>query len=137
MTRPLGELLRPGDPLDELDAAWEAAWQATDADLLAICAARMAMLLGHEPTIAEMTPEERARLAAWPTDPTFSPAERAALDLTEQYLIDVSSASDAQVATLGEHLGPAHLIDFANALLVVEQRMRLELGLSRIFAGPV
>lgn len=137
MTRPLGELLRPGDALDELDAAWDAAWRATDANLLAICAARMAMLLGHEPTLHEMTAEERERLSAWPTDPTFSDAERAALDLTEQYMIDVASASDAQVAALGAHLGPEHLIDFANALLVVEQRMRLELGLSRVFLGPV
>lgn len=128
--RPLGDLL-DGDPLRELDAARDAAWKAVDFGLLWLCGVRTAMLLGHSGWIDSAEPEDLEALAAWPTHDRFGDRERAALALTEQYLIDVAAATDEQISTLAEHL-EGSVIDFVNALLVVEQRMRLELGLSAV-----
>ncbi len=47
---------------------------------------------------------------------------------TEQYIIDVSSLTDAQAADLCAHLGDEGFVTFVNALLVIEQRMTLELA---------
>ena len=135
MTRPLAELLGPSDSLTELEAAHAAAWSATDPALLELCRRRMAMLLRHGPTLDEMTESERVTLAAWPDDPALGSAERAALELTEQFVIDVATATDEQVTGLADHLGDRSVIDFVDALLVVEQRMRLELGLGAVL-GP-
>ena len=135
--RPLDELAG-GDPLTELDAAWTAAWQATDTKLLRLCTRRMAMLLGHEPTLDELGADDLAALAHWTEHPCFGELQKAALELTEQYLIDVASATDEQVARLAAELEAADagsVIDFVTALLVVEQRMRLELGLSAVLGA--
>ena len=82
-----------------------------------------------------MTEAERVALADWPADPALDPAERAALELTEQFVIDVAAATDEQVTRLAEQLGDRSVIDFVDALLVVEQRMRLELGLGAVLGG--
>lgn len=78
-----------------------------------------------------MSPSELDRLSRWPTNPEFDDVQRAALDFTEQYLIDVASVSDVQARRLSDHLGDEGMVDFVNALLVVEQRMALELFLER------
>lgn len=128
--RPLAELV-DGDALTELDAARDAAWKSADFGLLWLCGMRMAMLLGHSGWLARSEPEDLEALAGWPTHERFGDRERAALALTEQYLIDVASATDEQIATLAAELDES-VIDFVNALLVIEQRMRLELGLSAV-----
>ncbi|MEM7094456.1 MAG: hypothetical protein AAF567_15750 [Actinomycetota bacterium] len=130
--RPLAALI-DGDPLRELDAARDAAWQAVDVGLLGLCGQRMAMLLGHEGWLEGASAADLEALADWPRHEGFGERERTALALTEQYLIDVASATDDQVAMLAEHLDGS-IIDFVNALLVIEQRMRLELGLSAVLA---
>ena len=120
--RPLAELV-DGDPLVELDACWDAAWAAmvspADTALLAICQKRMADLLGY--------PADPAASTEAATDQAVA----AGLALTEQYLIDVSSATAQQIDALAAQLDGS-VVDFVTALLVVEQRMRLELGLSRV-----
>ncbi len=132
----LADILAGTDALAHLDAAHQAAWEATDPDLLRLCQRRMAMIIGHEPTVAAMSAEEQATLAAWSGSPAFGERERAALALTEQYTIDVAAATDEQVAALAEHLGAHALLDFAHALLVVEQRMRLELAFAAVMGQP-
>lgn len=127
----LDEHLAGTDALEALDAAHDAAWAATDRALLSLCRNRMAMLRRHRPTLAAMSVPDLDRLSRWPRSPEFGDLERAALDFTEQYLIDVASLSDAQVERLGGHLGDDGLVDFVNALLVVEQRMSLELFFDR------
>jgi hypothetical protein len=130
MVRPLAELVS-GDPLVELDSAWAAAWAAmatpADAALLTRCCRRMAEILGHpRPIDADADADV----------PVSADAERAGMALTEQYLIDVSAATDEQVAELASVLDGS-VIDFVTALLVVEQRIRLELGLSAVLDGDV
>ena len=120
--RPLAELV-DGDPLIELDACWDAAWAAmaspADTALLAICQKRMADLLSYPAGPAAST------------EAATDQAVAAGLALTEQYLIDVSSATAQQIDALAAQLDGS-VVDFVTALLVVEQRMRLELGLSRV-----
>jgi hypothetical protein len=123
----LDDRLAGTDALVALDAAHEAAWAAVDDDLLTLCRNRMAMLRRHEPTLGTMSADEHEALSRWPTSPEYGDLERAALDFTEQYLIDVASIDDEQVARLARHLGEPGVVDFVNALLVVEQRMSLEL----------
>lgn len=120
------------DAMTELDAAHAAAWQAVDRELLEVCTRRMAMLLNHTPTLDAAGPDALEQLQTWPTDTSLAPVHHAALALTEQYLVDVASITDLDVSTLAQHLGEGPTIDFVNALLVVEQRMRLELALSTV-----
>jgi hypothetical protein len=124
----LASCLNDTDALIALDAAHAAAWDATDAPLLAICRDRAAMLLRHGPTIDGMSADDRDALSTWTTSDRFSTRDRAALAFTEQYVIDVASLTDAQATELRKHLGNDGLVNFVNALLVVEQRMTLELA---------
>lgn len=121
----LDECLAETDSLAALDAAWDAAWQATDPDLLSLCRDRVAILLRHRPTLDAMSDERHGALVSSSRN-GLTDVERAVLDFTEQYVIDVASLSDAQVESVRGHLGDEGLADFVNALLVVEQRMSLE-----------
>lgn len=85
------------------------------------------MLLRYPPTLDAMSEERRAAVSRWPTTESFSPRDRAALAFTEQYVIDVASLTDDLAAELRHHLGDEGLVTFVNALLVIEQRMTLEL----------
>ncbi len=130
----LAEWLDGSDALEFLDAADSAAWNATDADLLALCRDRVAMLLGHSGRIDAMSDGERETLAAWSTSAVYTARERVALDFTEQYIIDVASISNSQAEALRTHLGDEGVVSFVNALLVIEQRMTLELGLGAVLS---
>ena len=108
----------PPEAREHLDQAWDVAWQAVDPDLLALCSQRIAALLGHPgltPPLAVDASHVAPDLAA------------AATAYVEQYLIDVAQMTDEQVAPLRVALGDDGLYDFAQAVLVVEQRMRLQL----------
>jgi alkylhydroperoxidase family enzyme len=124
----LAEWLDDSDALDALDAADAAAWKATDQELLAVCRDRVAMLLGHTQRLDAMSVDDQKSLSAWSTSEAFTARERAALDFTEQYVVDVASMSNDQADALREHLGDEGLVSFVNALLVIEQRMTLELA---------
>ncbi len=120
------------DALAALDAAYAAAWDATDDAALAICRDRVGMLLRHQPTLDAMADGDRSALATWTTSERFSDHDRAALAFTEQYIIDVTWLTDAQAGELRAHIGDDGLVNFVNALLVIEQRMTLELAFDRV-----
>ena len=122
------------DALAALDAAHAAAWETVDDELLTICRDRVAMLLRHGPTIDAMTDTDRTELSAWPTSDRYSVLDRAALAFTEQYIIDVSLLTDAQAGDLRDHLGDEGFVSFVNALLVIEQRMILELAFDGVLS---
>jgi alkylhydroperoxidase family enzyme len=128
----LEEVLDGTDVLTHLDAAYTAAWQATDPELLELCRLRMAMVLDHGPTLTASAAERRAAVAEWARSDAFAPVERACLAFTEQYTIDVASMTDDLVSAVRDHMGDEGLANFVNALLVVEQRMRLELVWDRV-----
>ena len=125
---------RQPDVLAALTEAHEASWLVTDADLLDLCRVRIAMLLGFVAGLAapDLDAERIADLATGPTSPHFTSRERAGLAFAEQFVIDVASMDDATVAALVDELGGDGVVNFANALLVVEQRQRLHLMVSRL-----
>jgi hypothetical protein len=104
--------------LEALTSAHDAAWKAVDPDILELCRRRIAALLGNE---VEDGPEPE------------SAAQRACLEFAEQFVIDVASLSDAQAEAVGKELGGDGLSSFVNALLVIEQRQRLQLAWSRLW----
>jgi len=127
-----------------LAEAWDAAWEVVDPVVLELCRIRVAMLLGCDGELAERTPAAVAagldektvdQLSRWTASPAFGPAARACLAFTEQWVVDVAGMDDTTVARVREELGDQGLVDFASALLVVEQRQRLRLEWAALFGG--
>ncbi len=110
--------------------------------LLELCRLRIASLLGCPAELASRTPAavaaglDEARvvvLSQWPTSPLFGSRERACLAFAEQFVIDVAGLDDATAGAVRDALGEEGLVDFVNALLVVEQRQRLRLIWEQLF----
>jgi alkylhydroperoxidase family enzyme len=129
------------DVAEQLQAADDAAWAATSPRLLELCRVRIAILLGCAAEADARTPGsgvadgDLAAIRSWPTDPRFDAVDRACLGFTEHYVIDVASIDDDTVTAVREHLGDEGLVNFVNALLVVEQRIRLRLAWDRVLGG--
>lgn len=100
------------DPRAALRTALEEA-HAVCGPLLELCRQRLRVLLG--------SPHEGPA-----TDPPTE-LERLALELTEQYVIDVAGTRAELVAALQTHLGPAGLYALVMGLYVVDQTERLAL----------
>lgn len=122
----------------------DAVWTAVDPVLAELARLRIAMLLGHGSELAARTPAATAsgldeatiaELAQWPRSPRFDTRQRACLEFVEQSLIDVASMSTAQTDAVAAHLGNDGLVDFASAVLVLEQRQRLDLTWDRILGS--
>lgn len=128
----LDEWLDGTDALSALDAAYQAVWTATDPDLLGVCQIRMAMLLRHEPTLRDVADDQRTIVSNWPTATGLTELQRAALAFTEQYIIDVASLTDEIADAVRTHMSDEAFATFVNALLVLEQRMSLELVLAGV-----
>ena len=127
-------LARRPEILAALNAVHEAAWAAVDADLLDLCRLRIVMLLcaDDDARIHDLDDGLVRDLSSWPTSTRFSSLERACLAFTEQYVIDVASIDDGLVTDLCDAMGPDAVMNFVNALLVVEQRLRLSLAWRRL-----
>lgn len=127
-----------------LDAAWDAAWSSVDPCLLELCRLEIATILRNPAEFEWRTPaaiaagfddEKVSALTSWMHSPKITPAERACLVFTDAFVIDVASLPDETAAEVREHLGDAGLVDFASALLVLEQRQRLALVWGSLFAA--
>ena len=97
--------------------------------LLELARLRVAALLRDEAGVAARTPAAVAAgldddlvdaLAAWPTDPRFTPTDRAALALAEQFVMDCHGITDAQVAELHDALGDQATVGFLIALALFD-----------------
>ncbi len=131
------------DVASALDAAWDAAWSSVDPCLLELCRLEIATILRNPVEFESRTPAAIAAgfdegkvsaLSSWMHSPMITTAERACLAFTDAFVIDVASLPDETAAAVGEHLGDAGLVDFASALLVLEQRQRLALVWNALFA---
>ncbi len=134
------------DVAEHLGAAHDAAWTVVDPVLLELCRLRVAMLLGCAAESVARTPAALAggldeatigELSSWPTSSRFGPRERACLAFCEQFVIDVASLDDHVAAAVSDELGVQGLVDFTNALLVIEQRQRLRLVWERVLDSTV
>jgi hypothetical protein len=116
-------------------------WSSTDPRRLELARLRVAMLLGNDaelerhPDGAPVLPaEDVAALSQWPSSPRFSAADRACLGLTEQFVIDVTGITEAQIGEAGELIGADQVGGFLAALYLVDYGQRTRLALERIFA---
>lgn len=104
--------------------------------LAELCRLRMAMLHGSAADPSDGSPLTAAEVAAlpdWPTSERFDERDRACLAMAEQFVIDVSTTTDDQVAAVLDHLGPAGLYGFVHALLAIDETQRLAVALGRLF----
>ena len=97
--------------------------------LLELARLRVAALLHDEAGSAARTPAAVAAglhealvgaLSAWPTDPRFTPSDRAALAVAEQFVMDCHGITDAQVAELRDALGDERTVGFLIALALFD-----------------
>jgi alkylhydroperoxidase family enzyme len=123
--------------LAALDRVHDAAWAAVDPDLLDLCRVRIAMLLGADESarVHGLPDDLVAALADGGVSERLSATQRAALAFTDQYVLDVASVDDEVAAALVDALGVDAVSNFVQALLVVEQRIRLSLAWSRLLPG--
>lgn len=143
----LAELLAPRpELLERFERFAGRLWQdrMVDPVLLELVRLRICQLLGDEVGAAERTPEavaagctpERvAALASWPTDPACSPAERAALAVAEQFVIDAHGVTDDQMAQLERELGSAGVVALCGALAIFDGFTKLRIALTTSPAG--
>jgi alkylhydroperoxidase family enzyme len=97
--------------------------------LLELARLRVAALLRDEAGSAARTPIAVAAgldeglvdaLPAWPTDPRFTPTERVALAVAEQFVMDCHGITDAQVEGLRDALGDQPTVGFLIALALFD-----------------
>ena len=97
--------------------------------LLELVRLRVAALLHDEAGGSARTPVAVAcgldegqvdALASWPTDPRFTPTDRAALAVAEQFVIDCHGVTDAQIAELRDALGDQRTVGFLTALALFD-----------------
>jgi alkylhydroperoxidase family enzyme len=116
-------------------------WQALDPVVLELCRLRVAQLIGCRSELLARTPaalsagldeDKVSRLSRWPSDPTFSPGERACLAFAEQFVLDPHGVTDAQAAAVLAHLGAPGMVALTQALGIFEgfTRLRMILGVT-------
>jgi len=97
--------------------------------LLELTRLRVAALLHDEAGSAARTPAAVAAgldeelvdaLPGWPTDPRFTPTDRAALAVAEQFVMDCHGITDAQVEGLRDGLGDPATVGFLIALALFD-----------------
>jgi alkylhydroperoxidase family enzyme len=123
-----------------------------DPVVLELCRLRVAQLLGNDseqrvryrPALdAGLDEEQVARLPAWPSDPAFTDAQRAALTFTEQFVLDPHGIDAALRDQVADHVGVPGLVALCEALALFEGfcRFRTILGMPApptvtVVAGP-
>ena len=95
-----------------------------------------AMILGCDEEVASarqyLDPSKADAVTQWSSSNIFTDGEKSCLRFTEEFIIDVSSIPDASASAVHEYLGEEGFVTFVNALLVVEQRIRLLLVWSKL-----
>jgi hypothetical protein len=122
-----GEAAEAGAFLDE---AWRLVGGTVDPRRAELARLRIAGLLGDRPTPSEaVSAAEVAELSRWPTSGRFDPVDRACLALAEQFVIDVSGVTDAEIGPVLQALGPEGLYRFVQALWLFDMTCRLDMAL--------
>jgi hypothetical protein len=103
----------------------EACDAAFDADLLALCKARMALYFHCREELARHSEERLARLRSWEQDDSLSPLQRRALAFVDQFILDPALIGEDLVAALERELGTAGVINFAAVIAAFEASLRL------------
>lgn len=120
----------------DYEAAWSAIWTQSllPAQLLELCRLRLARFHGARTEMAarnEASPAQEKIDAlidgSYFQDPSFSEAERAALEFTEIYAQDPAAISDELADAVKQHYGEPGLVCLVQALGFIDGRIRLAL----------
>ena len=76
---------------------------------------------------SDLDSDKIASLSQWAASGLFSEREKSCLRFTEEFIVDVSQIPDSSAFAVRDHLGEEGFVNFVNALLVIEQRIRLQL----------
>jgi alkylhydroperoxidase family enzyme len=122
-----------------LEGVEAAIWNqdAIDPAILVLCQYRISALLGAAPAVLHGQPDpstlgiddQLARLAAWPTDPAFTDAQRTCIAYAEQLLFDAAAVTDVQASEVIDAVGQAGFIVLTYSCGIFETRLRAELVL--------
>jgi alkylhydroperoxidase family enzyme len=127
--------LRP-HALDLLDMANEHAWTAVPPVLLEQIRLRVAALIGNDAGLRRrsstareqgLTEAKIGQLPLYYKSDQFLAAEKQCLAFAEQFVLDVSNITEADMAGLARHLGTEQCQEFVTALYVTECTQRLEI----------
>ena len=124
-----------------LAVACESVRAACDGTLLELARRRVAMLLNNDAELAakawgEISETQTAELSSWPNSDAFDERQKAALALTEQFVIDVTGVLAgplaASVGALGAEIGP-----FVQALYLLDVGQRVDIVLGTLLGEPL
>ena len=127
--------------LESLAVAAEAVRGACDGALLELARRRIAMLLNNEAELGAqpwgpISVEQTSELSTWPNSDAFDDKQKAALALTEQFVIDVTGVLSGPLAAsagaLGAEIGP-----FVQGLYLLDVGQRVDVVLSVLLGERV
>jgi alkylhydroperoxidase family enzyme len=124
------------EPFEAFDVVLAAMSDSAPARLGELARRRIAMLLGGErdalAPLAELADGDLVHLSNWPTSLQFDAADRAVLELTEQFVVDVSSITDDQrtrcLGDLGDHAFVA-----VQTVYVLDHGLRVRAAVRQLF----
>ncbi len=99
------------------------------AEVLALCEQRVAQLHGNACArrgAAQVTADKLEALACWHEDSRITSPERACLEFTEVYVMDVHAISDEQANAVKQYFGEQGLVALIQALGLFNGECRLE-----------
>ena len=116
-------------------------WQPglIDPVVLELCRLRIAQIVRCERELATRTPAAAAagldeakiaELPQWPSSPSYSDAERAAIAFAEMYVIDPGSVTDAQCAEVTARFTPPEVAVLTTAIAVFDAMARFQVALA-------
>jgi len=133
-----GGLAARADLASRYDAMLAALWASgVEPRLLELCRLAIARVLGDDDGASIRTPaaglDEATvdALVRWRDAPGFTAAERAVLEVAEQFAVDVHGVTDAQFAALVEGVGPKGAVALTTGLGLFDGQSRMRLALRR------
>ncbi len=103
--------------------------------ILELCRLRIAQLHKCSAELAQSRPAELGadcdaaflrRLGNWHREPEFDDGERACLEMAELFVLDPHAISDELAAAAIKHLGEDGFVAFAEALAMIDSRVRIQ-----------
>ncbi len=123
---------------DAFDVVLGAVASAGPTRLLELARRRISMLLAAEgdavTSVGSLDQSVIDSLSAWPTSPHFDADDRATLELTEQFVIDVAGTSDDLRRRCFGQLGD-RAFPLVQAIYVVDQGLRMRAALRQLFGA--
>ena len=135
--------LHAPEVLAALQASCAAVRAASDPALLELARLRLADLLGVSvelgfgvPAWGEPSTRALAELSTWPSSEAFDARARTALELTEQFAIDVTGLAAGPLGPASAELG-AGVLPFVQGVYLLDVGQRAAVALGALFAAPV